>query len=579
MTRTPARRWLRVLAFARPGPARCIRRDMAVVACLLGIAAAVLAGCRAADRQPATSTGPDQAVATPAHATPGPSGTPPRPSAPTARAVTLAFAGDIHFQMQLAGLLDHPRRALEPIGRALADADVAMVNLESAIAKDERTPARKELEVPSARYWFRTSPAALEVLAAAGVDVVTMANNHGADYGVSGLHDTLRAIHRAPVHVVGVGANRQAAFTPHRDTVKGTTFAFFGADASFRESASSVWSAGTQTAGLAAAHGARPRALLDAVGAASRRGEVVVVYLHWGQELRSCPTGQQRTTAGALAAAGADVVIGAGAHVLLGSGWLGTTYVAYGLGNFVWYHDHQPDTGVLRLRVADGRVVDDSFAPARIHGFGAPRPLTGAARRAAAARWRGLRACTGLEVRDRMRSSLRPGCPVPAADLRYLQMTYLGFDGAAHEGEMVVHERYARAVVTVFGRLYRARWPIEQMRLVDDYGGDDERSMAANNTSGFNCRRVASSKEWSAHAYGVAVDVNPLQNPYVTETGVQPPRAASLAAIDRSWMATVPRGVIRDGDMVVRAFANIGWDWGGQWSGPKDYQHFQATDR
>jgi capsule synthesis protein PGA_cap/D-alanyl-D-alanine carboxypeptidase-like protein len=524
--------------------------------------------------------------------------------------VTLAFAGDVHFELQLAGLLEHPRGALGPIRRPLAGADLAMVNLESAIAEEDRIPEAKELEVPADRYHFRTSPAALAVLAAAGVDVVTMANNHGADYGPGGLRDTLRAQRRSPVHVVGVGANRRAAFTPYRVRVRRTTFSFLGADASFREGASSVWAAGPATPGLAAAHAARPRALLDAVRTASRRGDVVVVYLHWGEELRGCPTAQQRTTARALAAAGADILVGSHAHVLLGSGWLGDTYVDYGLGNFLWYHDHQPESGVLRLRVRDGTVIDDTLVPARIRGDGRPAPLAGPARAAALADWRAARACTGLalgpapsrtgagpagdhasrpaytstvrrigpHLRERMRSSHHPGCPVSPADLRHLQVTYLGFDGTAHTGELVVHEQYAADVVHVFHRLYDARWPIRRMRLVDDYDGDDERSMAANNTSAYNCRRVAGRDAWSAHAYGAAIDLNPVQNPYLTRSSVHPPAGARFTTIDRAEHARVPAGVIRDGDVVVRAFARIGWSWGGHWSGAEDYQHFTALD-
>jgi poly-gamma-glutamate synthesis protein (capsule biosynthesis protein) len=144
---------------------------------------------------------------------------------------------------------------------------------------------------------------------------------------------------------------------------------------------------------------------------------------------------------------------------------------------------------------------------------------------------------------------------------------------------MVVHEKYAVAVVDVFRRLYDARWPIQRMRLVDDYRGDDERSMAANNTSGYNCRRIAGQDVLSAHAYGAAIDINPAQNPYLTRSSVHPPAAARFATIDRSEDARVPFGAIQDGDVVVRAFARIGWEWGGQWSGPKDYQHFTALTR
>ncbi len=137
------------------------------------------------------------------------------------RTVTLAFAGDLHFEGHLAALLDHPRGALGPITGTLADADVTMANLESAITV-RGTPEAKELEDPGNRYHFRTTPAALEVLAEAGVDVVTMANNHGADYGPVGVEDTLRAIRNGPIPVVGIGRNRRAAFAPYRVSVRGT---------------------------------------------------------------------------------------------------------------------------------------------------------------------------------------------------------------------------------------------------------------------------------------------------------------------------------------------------------------------
>jgi len=178
-----------------------------------------------------------------------------------------------------------------------------------------------------------------------------------------------------------------------------------------------------------------------------------------------------------------------------------------------------------------------------------------------------------------MERSRHPGCPVPLTDLRYLRMTYLGFDGVAHTGEMVVHHRYAAAVVDVFHRLYDARWPIRRMRLVDDYRGDDERSMAADNTTGYNCRRVAGRDVLSAHAYGAAIDINPAQNPYLIGSSIHPPSASRFAGIDRSARAHVPVGTIREGDVVVRAFTRIGWSWGGHWASSKDYQHFTACSR
>jgi poly-gamma-glutamate synthesis protein (capsule biosynthesis protein) len=166
---------------------------------------------------------------------------------------------------------------------------------------------------------------------------------------------------------------------------------------------------------------------------------------------------------------------------------------------------------------------------------------------------------------------------VPFADLRHVRVRYVGFDGRAHRGELVVHRTYAPAIVRVFAAAYDGRWPMRTMRLVDEFGGDDDRSMAADNTSAYNCRRVAGTTHWSAHAYGAAVDVNPVQNPYVRSGSVAPRAGRHYASIDRSPDALVRLGVIREDDVRVRAVARLGWRWGGDWSEP-DYQHFYAPD-
>jgi predicted small secreted protein len=185
----------------------------------------------------------------------------------------------------------------------------------------------------------------------------------------------------------------------------------------------------------------------------------------------------------------------------------------------------------------------------------------------------------GARLETRMRFSHRAACPVPLQRLRHMTVTHVRFDGTTTTGELVVHEDHAATVVSVFRELYDARWPIRRMRLVDDYRGDDELSMAADNTSAYNCRPVAGTDRWSEHAYGRAIDLNPVENPYVTGSSFVPAEGARFARIDRSRGADVPPGVIRDGDLVVRAFARIGWGWGGHWSSAKDYQHFSATSR
>jgi D-alanyl-D-alanine carboxypeptidase len=178
-------------------------------------------------------------------------------------------------------------------------------------------------------------------------------------------------------------------------------------------------------------------------------------------------------------------------------------------------------------------------------------------------------------VRSRVRYSWRRGCPVGPVELRLLRVDHWGLDGRVHRGELIVHRDHARRILTVMGKLFKARYPIQRLRLVDAYRASDDRSMAANNTSAFNCRRVSGSSRWSEHAFGRAIDVNPLRNPYVTSGGrVSPPAGRPYA--NRARRAA---GMIHGGDAVVRAFAAAGWRWGGYWSGSKDYQHFSSTGR
>ena len=162
---------------------------------------------------------------------------------------------------------------------------------------------------------------------------------------------------------------------------------------------------------------------------------------------------------------------------------------------------------------------------------------------------------------------------MPLSGLRYLTVGYRGFDGADHLGELVVAATAAAAVVQVFRQLYDDGYPIASLRLVDDFGGSDDRSMAANNTSAFNCRAVTGGVEFSEHSYGTAIDLNPVQNPYVLGTLVSPEQGRSY--VGRPAAA----GVIHAGDRVVAAFDRIGWRWGGAWTSPIDYQHFSASGR
>jgi D-alanyl-D-alanine carboxypeptidase len=179
-------------------------------------------------------------------------------------------------------------------------------------------------------------------------------------------------------------------------------------------------------------------------------------------------------------------------------------------------------------------------------------------------------------IRDLMRgSSWRPGCPVGLDELRVVRVTFWGFDRQAHRGRLVVHRTVARDVARLFGTLYAARFPIRKIRLVDYYGADDKRSMKDDNTSAFNCRyRNGVCCTWSMHAYGKAIDINPVENPELWSGGISPPNGATYA--DRSDKR---KGMIFHGDVVWKAFHAIGWRWGGDWSWPVDYQHFSTNGK
>ena len=167
--------------------------------------------------------------------------------------------------------------------------------------------------------------------------------------------------------------------------------------------------------------------------------------------------------------------------------------------------------------------------------------------------------------------SWKTPAPIKLEDLAYLKITYCGFDGKPHLGCMIVHKKVAKEVLEIFQELYRAKFPIEKMKLIDDYGADDDRSMAANNSSAFCVRPLTGEKHgFSRHSYGLAIDINPLQNPYVKGKTVSPP--AGKDYLDRTKSR---QGMIVKGDVCYNAFVSRGWQWGGEWESLKDYQHFE----
>jgi len=171
--------------------------------------------------------------------------------------------------------------------------------------------------------------------------------------------------------------------------------------------------------------------------------------------------------------------------------------------------------------------------------------------------------------------SWRKGCPVALKDLRYLRLQYLDFQGKQKRGEMIVHREVSKEVVAIFERLHKRGYPIRQMRLVSDFGGNDWQSIEADNTSAFNCRNATGSKKYSKHAYGKAIDINPIENPYISRNGHISHQASQKYRKRVHQNDTYEdKALLLNHDKAVKLFKEYGWKWGGEWHGLKDYQHF-----
>jgi poly-gamma-glutamate capsule biosynthesis protein CapA/YwtB (metallophosphatase superfamily) len=358
-----------------------MRRALAVVSGLLVLLP--VAACTATPAAPRSSASASRAAPRQA----GLAGTH-RHAAVVPGTVTLAFAGDVNFAGRTARLLSDPASAFGPITAVLKSADFAALNLETSIT-GRGTPQPKT-------YHFRAPPTAFTALRDAGVDLVTMANNHVLDYGPVGLADTLAAARAARFPYVGIGVSAATAWAPYLTTIKGVRIAVIGVS-QVAELASS-WVATPSRPGEANA--VDLRRTLAAVRSARRLASVVIVFMHWGTEGQACPDQNQLYLARRLAAAGASIIVGAHAHMLQGSGWLGHTFVAYGMGNFLWWErSYSTASGVLELTLHPHAALTARFIPAVVSGTGRPIPDRGAAARQAAARYASLRACAGLAPR------------------------------------------------------------------------------------------------------------------------------------------------------------------------------------
>ena len=167
------------------------------------------------------------------------------------------------------------------------------------------------------------------------------------------------------------------------------------------------------------------------------------------------------------------------------------------------------------------------------------------------------------------------GCKVSRNDLRYLRIKHYDLQGKVHEGEMICNKRIANDLIDIFKELYRQKYPIESVKLIDEFGADDDKSMRANNTSCFCYRRVEGYNKLSNHSMGMAVDINPLYNPLYKRYSngkelVQPSNAKRYCDRKASFNYKIVKG-----DLLYRLFINHGFEWGGNWRSKKDYQHFE----
>jgi poly-gamma-glutamate synthesis protein (capsule biosynthesis protein) len=317
------------------------------------------------------------------------------------QAVTFAFGGDVHFPAGTTlgdRLAADSSDALGPtVPVLLSGADLSMVNLESALT-DGTCPQ------PQAKQFVFSAPAsAVTAFKGAGVTLITEANNHGEDCGPPGLQMALSTRAQTGYTILGIGQNAAQAFAPYTATIHGQHIAIIAATQVIDSDLQTAWSATAAQPGLASAYDVND--LVAAVEAARKTADTVIVYLHWGTELDACPNPLQEPLAQAFVQAGADIIVGTHAHVLLGGGYLGSAYVDYGLGNFAFYDNSPPENASGSLVIAaTGRHIDQvTWRPAVIVDD-LPQPLSGDAATAALAAWNQARSCTN--------ASVTPGSPL-----------------------------------------------------------------------------------------------------------------------------------------------------------------------
>ena len=367
---------------------RSARRSFSLV--LLALTA-VVAACSGTTRTQVGAPSQTTAVSSEAKkSAPEPTSTttttePRRARTGSGKAVTIAFAGDSSFEGLAGAVQANPTGLLSGIAPLLSGADVTLVNLETALGT-KGTPMPKAFN-------FQTPAASLDALKAAGVDAVSMANNHGMDYGPAGLQESLAIEQAKGFPVIGVGQDEEEANAPFTTEVNGQKIAVFAATDILDDPLRTVWVSGPGKPGLASAEEPHQAALAARVAEAAKKYDTVAVFLHYGTEKETCPNARQKALVQLLTDAGADIVVGGHPHRVQGAGFLGDKAVAYSLGNFI-FRANSPagsESGVLVVTATGHQVDKVEWKPATIRGA-VPYP----AGQAGVQHMAQLRACAGL---------------------------------------------------------------------------------------------------------------------------------------------------------------------------------------
>ncbi len=304
-------------------------------------------------------------------------------------AVTIAFAGDASFEGLSSSVVSNTTGLLSAIAPVMSAADISMVNVETAVGTGG-TAVNKQ-------FTFQVPEQALDSLGAAGVDVVTMANNHGMDFGKEAFADTLRIKAEGKMPIIGIGQDDTEAYAPYIKEVNGQRIGIIAANDIYPSSMVTWWTAAPGVPGIASAEEAYQEQLADAVRAARPTVNTLAVYLHFGTEKETCPNARQKELVDLMISAGADIVVGTHAHRLQGIGYQGDQLVAFGLSNFIFKAPSAAGntSGVLVVTATGRRIDGYEWKPAQIQNL-VPVPLSGAAATAGVAAMDALQSCAGL---------------------------------------------------------------------------------------------------------------------------------------------------------------------------------------